>query len=103
MSHALFLPSSAAFRLTFPARVLKHFSLPLRHLHSVSAGSILVKNAFLVPLPLVGNYFALGSILPQNALNVLNPKSWLENRSSFPLFLAFSLQPSAAPTGGQND
>ena len=41
---------------------LKHFSLPLRHLHYVPAGSILVKNAFLL-LPA-----SLGSI-EQRRLN----------------------------------
>ena len=37
--------------------------LPLRF-----SRSIFMKNALLLPLPLVGKYFALGSILPQNAL-----------------------------------
>ena len=37
---------------------LKHFSLSLRHLCCAAAGSIFVKNAFWLPLPLVGKYFA---------------------------------------------
>ena len=43
-------------RLSFEKLIrLKHFSLSLRHLHFVSAGSIFVKNALQLPLPLVGS------------------------------------------------